>query len=237
MQDLNGRFSSYIENVRFLEAQNRKLANELDKLKQTWGKETNTVKNMYGGEMNELRKLLDECEKQKAEQQIKIDSLSQELGETNQVLDEAREDVDSQKDINNKHCQDIVNLEGNVKNLQQTIKGLENDRQQTKNELARVTDALKRARGDLDAETLAHIEAENKTQTLEEEIEFLKTIHQEELKELGTLAYKDTTPENREFWQNEMAQAMRELQDSYDKKLGEMRAELEAVLNSMTFTV
>ncbi|MDJ8942389.1 hypothetical protein PTQ20_15340, partial [Clostridium perfringens] len=36
MRDLNDRFASYIEKVRFLEAQNRKLSDELDKLKSKW---------------------------------------------------------------------------------------------------------------------------------------------------------------------------------------------------------
>ena len=228
MQDLNERFASYIEKVRFLEAQNRKLSDELNKLKQAWGKETNSIKSMYEVELGELRRVLDENEKQKADLQINIDSLKQEIGETTQVLDEVKADRDRAKDSFNDISRDVVSMEAEIKNLQLTIQGLEDDKQQNKNEITRISDALKRARVDLDAETLAHIEAENKCQTLGEEIEFLKNVHEEELKELGALAYRDTTSENREFWKNEMAQAMRELQDAYAEKLEQMRTELES---------
>ncbi|MRB67734.1 hypothetical protein GH825_30730, partial [Bacillus thuringiensis] len=66
MQDLNERFASYIEKVRFLEAQNRRLADELEKLKSKWGKETSAVKAMYQAELDEARRLLVEAEKEKA---------------------------------------------------------------------------------------------------------------------------------------------------------------------------
>ena len=81
MQDLNERFASYIEKVRFLEAQNRKLADELEKLKQKWGKETTAIKAMYQAELDEARKLLDEAEKEKARYQIRADSLEEQLNE------------------------------------------------------------------------------------------------------------------------------------------------------------
>ena len=53
----------------------------------------------------------------------------------------------------------------------------------------------------------------------------------QEMKELAALAYRDTTNENREFWKSEMAQAMREIQATYDEKLDTMRAELETYYN------
>ena len=53
----------------------------------------------------------------------------------------------------------------------------------------------------------------------------------QELKELAALAYRDTTAENREFWKNEMGQALREIQKVYDDKLDSMRGELETFYN------
>jgi len=48
------------------------------------------------------------------------------------------------------------------------------------------------------------------------------------MKELAALAYRDTTAENREFWKNEMGQALREIQGVYEDKLDTMRSEIEA---------
>ena len=48
------------------------------------------------------------------------------------------------------------------------------------------------------------------------------------MKELSALAYRDTTAENREFWKNEMGQALREIQGVYEEKLDTMRSEIEA---------
>ena len=45
------------------------------------------------------------------------------------------------------------------------------------------------------------------------------------MKELAALAYRDTTQENRDFWKNEMGNAMREIQATYDDKLESMRGD------------
>ena len=81
MQDLNERFATYIEKVRFLEAQNKRLADELNKLKNKWGKETGSIKEMYSVELDEARKLINETEKEKARVEIRNDTLEKETAE------------------------------------------------------------------------------------------------------------------------------------------------------------
>lgn len=47
------------------------------------------------------------------------------------------------------------------------------------------------------------------------------------MKELAALAYRDTSPETRDYWKNEMAQAIREIQQMYEDKMDLMRADIE----------
>lgn len=69
----------------------------------------------------------------------------------------------------------------------------------------------------MDQETLNRIDYQNQVQTLLEEIDFLKRVHDQEIKELQTLAARDTTPENREFFKNELASAIRDIRAEYDQ--------------------
>ena len=81
LQDLNERFASYIEKVRFLEAQNRKLGSELDELRSKWGKETTQIKQMYEAELAEARRLIDDLSKDKAALEIKMSSMQEQFGD------------------------------------------------------------------------------------------------------------------------------------------------------------
>lgn len=231
MQDLNERFAGYIEKVRFLEAQNRKLADELDRLKSKWGKETTAIKAMYQAELDEARRLLDDAEKEKARLEIRCTSFEEQIEELRSKLDDLVLARAADRETIERQNQQLSEYEAEINVLRRRIEQLENDHTRDKKEIARLTEALNRARVDLDNETLAHIDAENRRQTLEEELEFLKQVHEQEMKELAALAYRDTTAENRDFWKNELGQALREIQITYDEKLDAMRGELETYYN------
>jgi intermediate filament protein if len=231
MQDLNERLANYIEKVRFLEAQNRRLADELEKLKAKWGKETEMVKAMYEAELNEARRLLDDAVKEKSRLEIRLTSTEEYMEDLKLRLEAALKDAADSRERADRNNQQLSDYEGEIAMLRRRLESLEGDKEKEKALLKRLQDALNAARSDLDNETLLHIDAENRRQTLEEELEFLKSVHEQELKELQAMAYRDTTSENREFWKNEMGQCLREIQQAYDDKMDTMRVELEGYYN------
>lgn len=231
MQDLNERFASYIEKVRFLEAQNRKLGTELDELRSKWGKETSHIKQMYEAELSEARRLIDDLSKDKAAFEIKYTSIQEQNADLNRQLDEAKKYRQQDREVINKLNQQIADLESELNLLRRSIDSLETERGRDKATINRLQQEVDKLRIDLNNETLAHLDAENRRQTLEEEMEFMKKVHEQELKELAALAYRDTTAENREFWKSELAQCIRDIQQEYDNKVDQIRGDMEGFYN------
>jgi intermediate filament protein if len=231
LQDLNERFSSYLDRVRNLEAQNRKLADELEKLKAKWGKETSQIKAMYQAELDEARHTLDDAEKEKARLEIKMATLEEQIEEIRVKLTIQQAEVLFYKEKADRQTQLITDYEHEIQILRKQLEGLESEHKRDVETISRLELLLRSAREDLDVETLAHIDAENRRQTLEEAIEFLKSIHDQEMKELAALAYRDTSPESRDYWKNELAQAIREIEQMYAEKMEDMKRDTEANYN------
>lgn len=231
LQDLNERFSSYLDRVRNLEVQNRKLADELEKLKSKWGKETSQIKAMYQAELDEARHTLDDAEKEKARLEIKVASLEEQIEELRVKLLIQQQEVATYKEKALRQTQLITDYEHEIQLLRKQLENLESEHQKDVETISRLEGLLNQAREDLDVETLAHIDAENRRQTLEEAIEFLKSVHDQEMKELAALAYRDTSPESRDFWKNELAQAIREIEQMYGEKMDDMKRDTEANYN------
>lgn len=77
MMELNDRFASYIEKVRFLEQQNKALAAELNQLQ---AKEPTRLADVYQAELRELRLRLDQLTANGARLEVERDNLVQDLG-------------------------------------------------------------------------------------------------------------------------------------------------------------
>lgn len=79
MQGLNERFASYIEKVRFLEAQNKACLMEIERLKKQKGFDPSEIKELYEQEIKEMRKVIDDLSREKADYDATLVGLQDKL--------------------------------------------------------------------------------------------------------------------------------------------------------------
>jgi intermediate filament protein if len=228
MSDLNDKLASYIEKVRFLEAQNRKLAADLELLRGKWGKDTHNIRQMYEAELIEAKRLIDDTNRQRDELLKSIKKMQDELDELRRKYDEAVRGHHHDKAVIDDLLVRLSDLEAEINLLRRRITELEENVLRIKKENQRLMSELQRARTELDQETLNRIDYQNQVQTLLEEIDFLRRVHEQEIKELQSLAARDTTPENREFFKNELASAIRDIRAEYDQIYSVNRNDMES---------
>ncbi|VDM24024.1 unnamed protein product [Toxocara canis] len=228
MSDLNDRLASYIEKVRFLEAQNRKLAADLDLLRGRWGKDTLSVRAMYEGELQEARKLVDDTNRQREELEKEIRKLLDELSECRRRYEDALRGHHADRDRIDELLVQLSGLEAEINLLRRRIANIEEEIARIKKENLHFANELAKARSDLDQETLNRIDFQNQVQTLLEEIDFMRRVHDQEIAELQAMASRDTTPENREYFKNELASAIRDIRAEYDQICNVNRTDMES---------
>lgn len=81
MMELNDRFASYIEKVRFLEQQNKVLVAELNQIRD---KEPTKLADIYQEELRELRRQVEQLSSSKARLEIERDNLLEDLNNLRQ---------------------------------------------------------------------------------------------------------------------------------------------------------
>lgn len=69
-------------------------------------------------------------------------------------------------------------------------------------------------------------------QTLREEIEFMRRAHQEEIKEMHLTLDNVGRGFDREMWQNELSQAIHDIQNRYDDQLEKLKGDMEDMYNA-----
>ena len=87
---------------------------------------------------------------------------------------------------------------------------------------------IQRVTQDLDHETIARVQLENEKQSLEEEINFLKQIHAQEIEELKHANLIGTALDPANFFKHELSNAIRDIREEYEQLNNHQRSELES---------
>ncbi|CAE1254431.1 unnamed protein product [Acanthosepion pharaonis] len=144
------------------------------------------------------------------------------LRHANDVNDQLQNNIDTLND-------DIARRIADNEMLKRKVQELERQLADWKAKYAHVDTQLQGLRIDLQEETCQRLAESTRAQALEEELNFLRSVTDAEIKEYKAMLMKeDTVPQMRDYWTNELSKCMREIREEYDNQLNLLSADLES---------
>ncbi|CAF1236756.1 unnamed protein product [Rotaria sp. Silwood1] len=225
MQELNTKFGAYLDRVKFLETQNRKLQAQLDDLKQKWGFESGKVKDQYDQALVSLRKQIDDVTRDKALAELRAKRAEYDASLIKHQTDFANELVNLDR---NRFAMLKQQLEGSGSELDALRSRFDDKKQEierSKNEVKRLLEQLENLKNEFDNESMGRVMIQNELQTLEEQLAFMKAVHEEERNELASLG---TLPiDVSQFYRTELTRAIGDIKNDFEALSQAQRRELE----------
>uniref|UniRef100_A0A8D3E9L4 Lamin B1 n=1 Tax=Scophthalmus maximus TaxID=52904 RepID=A0A8D3E9L4_SCOMX len=178
LRDLNDRLAVYIDKVRSLESENEVLHLQISEKEEVRSREVGGLKALYETELADARRSLDDSSKERAWLQIELGKIRSEHDYNKRDQDAAGAQARSQ------------DLEAQLNSREATLatalsekRGLEAALADLQEELQELDAGLTQAKKHLTDEMLLRIDLENRCQSLTEDSDFRKSMHQEEVKE------------------------------------------------------
>ncbi|XP_038624791.1 LOW QUALITY PROTEIN: lamin [Tachyglossus aculeatus] len=230
LQELNDRLAVYIDRVRSLESENAGLRLRITESEEVVSREVSGLKAAYEAELGDARKTLDSVAKERARLQLE--------------LSKVREEFKELKARNAKKEGDLLAAQARLKDLEALLNSkeaalstalsekrtLDGELHELRGQLAKLEAALGEAKKQLQDEMLRRVDAENRLQTLKEELDFQKNIYSEELRETKrrheTRLVEIDSGKQREF-ENKLADALQDLRAQHEDQVDQYKKDLE----------
>ncbi|CAF2433381.1 unnamed protein product [Rotaria sp. Silwood2] len=222
---LNDKFATYVEKVRFLEANNRKLVMELDLLRSRLGQGSSHIKDMYDLEMVEANKLIEGSKREhsivygralEAEEILKREKTQHESVSVLRITDQ--KEVDALK-------LRIAENEAQIALYRRRMADVEDEVQLYRKESQRLTAELTCVQSELQNELFLKSSCEFERMTLEDQLSNIKQIHEADLFDVRSkLVSSDLNPSL--YFRNELALAIREIRKDYETHVESQRCDM-----------
>ncbi|VDK32580.1 unnamed protein product [Taenia asiatica] len=232
MRELNEKLAEQVEGMRYLSARNRQLTDDISNLKSRWLTESEKTKEIYEGELRQLRQLLDDSDREKAESLAKLLSLQQFSRNQEAQMNSLTQENEKVKRRLEQAFDDMNKRDNDLNTLQRRFNDLESELEKERINSEKLRRDNETICQHLDEETANRISGQSEMQTLREEIDFMRRAHQEEIREMHRTLDEVGRGFDREMWQNELSQAVHDIQNRYDDQLEKLKVDMEEMYNA-----
>ncbi|XP_032064476.1 lamin-B2 [Thamnophis elegans] len=230
LRQLNDRLAHYIERVRALELENDRLLLRVSEKEEVVTREVTGVKALYEAELGDTRRALDETARERARLQIEAGKLRAEFEE----LRRSYKKKEGEWSTSQGRIRELeVLFHRSEAELTATLsekQSLEAEVADARAQLAKSEDGHAVAKKQLEKETLLRVDLENRCQSLQEELDFRKSIFEEEVRETQKWQERHLVEVDsgcQKDYESKVAQALEELRRQHDHQVQLYKLELE----------
>ncbi|XP_039180313.1 lamin-B2 [Crotalus tigris] len=230
LRRLNDRLALYIERVRALELENDRLLLRVSEKEEVVTREVTGLKALYEAELGDTRRALDETARERARLQIEAGKLRAEFEE----LRRSYKKKDGEWSTSQGRIRELeVLFHRSEAELTATLsekQSLEAEVADARAQLAKSEDAHAVAKKQLEKETLLRVDLENRCQSLQEELDFRKSIFEEEVRETQKWHERhlvEVDSSCHKEYKSKIAQALEDLRRQHDHQVQLYKLELE----------
>ncbi|XP_033996651.1 lamin-B2 [Trematomus bernacchii] len=230
LQHLNDRLAVYIDRVRSLELENDRLMFKVSEKEEVTTREVSGLKGLYEAELADARRVLDETARERARLQIDLGKAQADLEEATRSNKKKEGDLAAAVSRANGLEGQLNKSEASLATGMSQNNALTSELADVKSLLAKAEDSHAVAKRQLEAETLMRVDLENRCQSLSEDLEFRKSMFEEEVRgsrrrqEHRTVEVDSGVKQDYEF---KLAEALQDLRRQHDEQVSLYKVELE----------
>uniref|UniRef100_A0A674M9U9 Lamin B2 n=1 Tax=Takifugu rubripes TaxID=31033 RepID=A0A674M9U9_TAKRU len=230
LQHLNDRLAVYIDRVRSLELENDRLMVKVSEKEEVTTREVSGLKALYEAELADARRVLDETAKDRAKLQIDLGKAQAELEEAKRSVKKKEGDLATAMSRASVLQDQLNKSEAALSTALSQNAALTSELADVNSLLAKAEDSHAVAKRQLEAETLMRVDLENRCQSLNEDLEFRKTLYDEEVRESRRVQEQRIVEVDsgvRRDYEFKLAQALQDLRKQHDEQVSFYKEELE----------
>ncbi|XP_065309299.1 lamin Dm0-like [Dermacentor albipictus] len=225
LANLNDRLATYIDRVRELETENSRLTQQIETSQETRTREVTSVKNLYERELAEARRAVDDTANERAKLQLEAKKWQADAEALQAKLNKREREWSAAERRATSLESQFVDVQGRLNQALSQLKDAENERDALAKELEKV-------KKELQDQILRNTELSNRARTLNEQLDFQRSLYEKELEEVRIVKQTEITEIDgrlKENYERKLADTLQELREQYESQMRLNREEMQSI--------